>query len=72
MKRSSVRPSVCLSHHSTAAAACGGFTAERCVGTRYQQQRRNSTRSQHGAQQQNLKHSMMGARAPCGLGGVVE
>jgi len=33
MKRSNVRPSVrpfvCLSHRSTAAAACGGFAAER-------------------------------------------
>jgi len=29
MKRSSVRPSVRLSHRSTAAAVCGGFAAER-------------------------------------------
>jgi len=30
MKRSSVRPSICLSHRSVAvAAACGGFAAER-------------------------------------------
>jgi len=27
--------SVCLSHHSTAAAACGGFAAERRAGRRY-------------------------------------
>jgi len=27
MKRPSVRQSVCLSHRSTAAAACGGFAA---------------------------------------------
>ena len=32
----SVRPSVCLSHLSTAAAAaCGGFAAERPAGSRY-------------------------------------
>jgi len=29
------RPSVCLSHRSTAAAACGGFAAERPAGRRY-------------------------------------
>jgi len=29
MKRSSVRPSICLSHRLTVAAACGGFAAER-------------------------------------------
>ena len=34
MKRSSVRPSVCLSRHSTSAAACGGFAAERRAGKR--------------------------------------
>ena len=28
------RPSVCLSHRSTAAAACGGFAAERRAGRR--------------------------------------
>jgi len=32
MKRSGVRPSVCLSHRSPAAAACGGFAAERPEG----------------------------------------
>jgi len=31
----SVRLSVCLSHRSTAAAACGGFAAERPAGSRY-------------------------------------
>jgi len=35
MKRSSVRPFVRLSHHSTTAAACGGFAAERRAGMRY-------------------------------------
>jgi len=30
------RASVCLFHHSTAAAACGGFAAERRAGRRYQ------------------------------------
>jgi len=35
MKQSSVRPSVCMSHRSTAAAACGGFAAERPADTRY-------------------------------------
>ena len=29
MSRSGVRPPVCLSRHSTAAAACGWFAAER-------------------------------------------
>jgi len=50
--RLSVCLSVCLSHRSTAAAACGGFAAERRAGKRYrstvagagtQQQRRLST-----------------------------
>jgi len=31
----SVCPSVCLSHHLTAAAACGGFAAERRAGRKY-------------------------------------
>ena len=39
MKRSCVRPSVrlsvCLPHYATAAAACGGFAAERRAGGRY-------------------------------------
>jgi len=35
MKRSSVRLSVCLSCRSTAAAAAGGFAAERPAGRRY-------------------------------------
>ena len=36
MKRYGVRPSVCLSHLSTAAAAaCGGFAAERPAGRIY-------------------------------------
>jgi len=49
MKRSSLRPSVRLSHRSTAAAARSGFAAERIAGRRYrsiagaQQQRRCST-----------------------------
>ena len=51
MKRLSVRPSVRLSHQSTAAAACGGFAAKHPAGRRYrsiagagaQQQRRRST-----------------------------
>ena len=50
MKRSNVRPSVRLSHRFTAAAACGGFSAERPAGRRYrstaagaQQQRRRNT-----------------------------
>ena len=48
--RPSVRPSVCLSHHSTTAAACGGFAAERRAGGIYRstatgahRQRRRST-----------------------------
>ena len=35
MKQSGVRPSVCLSHHSTTAAAFGGFAAGRRAGRRY-------------------------------------
>ena len=35
MYRSGVRPSVCLSHLSTAATAAGGFAAERPAGRRY-------------------------------------
>ena len=50
MQRSGVRPSVrCTSYHSTAAAACGGFAAERRAGGRY---RSTATAPQHGAQQQ--------------------
>jgi len=36
MQRSGVRPSVCLSRRSTAAAACGWFAAERPVSAEYQ------------------------------------
>jgi len=54
------RPSVRLSHRSTAAAACGGFAAKRHAGRKYltiagagiQQQRGRCTGPQHGAQQQ--------------------
>ena len=46
MKRSSVRPSVSLSHRSTAAAAAGEFAAERPADRRY------SIGSRRGAQQQ--------------------
>jgi len=35
VERPSVRLSVRLSHRSTAAAACGGFSAERPAGRRY-------------------------------------
>ena len=35
VKQLSVRPFVCLSHRSTAAAACGGFVAERPACRRY-------------------------------------
>ena len=35
MKWLSIRPSVCLSHHSTAAMACGGFAAEHSLGRKY-------------------------------------
>jgi len=49
------RPSVCLSHHSTTAAACGGFAAERRAGKRYRSTvastgRRAAAAPQHGAQ----------------------
>ena len=33
--RPSVRPSICLSHQSTAASACGGFASERPASRRY-------------------------------------
>ena len=35
MKQTSVRLSLCLFHHSTAASACGGFAAERRAGGRH-------------------------------------
>jgi len=50
----SVRPSVCLSHLLTVAAACGGFAAGRSAGTKYrstaagaQQQRRRRASFKH-------------------------
>ena len=55
--RASVRLSVCLSHHPTAAAACGGFAAERRVHRMYRSiaaaaGRPAAASPQHGAQQQ--------------------
>ena len=47
MKRASVRPSVCLFHHSTADAACGGFAADAVRAGDIDRQRRPP-----GAQQQ--------------------
>jgi len=47
VRRPSVRPSVCLSHRSTAAAACGEFAAERPAGRTYR-----STAAGAGAPQQ--------------------
>ena len=63
IKRSGVRTSICpsvsLSHQSNAAAACGEFAAERSTRKRYRstaqgarQQQRRSPGLQHGAQQQ--------------------
>ena len=57
MKRSSVRLSVCMSHHSTKAAACGGFAAERRAGRRNRSTAAAAGRApaaapQHGSQQQ--------------------
>jgi len=57
MKRPGVRPSVCLSHHSTAVATCGGFAAKRRADMRYRLTETNAgrpaaTAPQHGAQQQ--------------------
>ena len=51
------RSSVCLSHHSTAAAACGGFAAECRSGWKYRLTAARAghpaaTTPQHGAQQQ--------------------
>jgi len=48
-ERPSVRTSVCLSHHLTAAAACGGFAAERPASS-IDRQRRAA-----GAQQQRRR-----------------
>jgi len=48
MKRSSVRPSVCLSHRSTASAACGGFAAERPAESRYRSMQATALRSKCG------------------------
>jgi len=49
----SVCPLVCLSHHSIAAAACGGFAAERRANRRYRSRaagagRQVTTAPQHG------------------------
>ena len=62
MKRSRVRPSVCLSvclfHRWTAGAACGAFAAQRPAGRRRRSTaagagvQRAATAPQHGAQQQ--------------------
>jgi len=50
VERPSVRPSLCpsvgQSHHSTAAAECEGFAAERPTVSRYCVQRRNAVRQQ--------------------------
>ena len=58
-ERPSVRTSVCLSHHLTAAAACGGFAAERPAGS-IDRQRRAA-----GAQQQR-RRSMALTSSKCG------
>jgi len=53
--RPSLRLSVCLFHHSTAAAACDGFAAERPCWqgiSIVSGKRRAPTALQHGAQQQ--------------------
>jgi len=64
MQEYGVRPSVCLSYLSIAAAVAGGFAAERPVGRRYRsttagdgvayqlQARSAATATQHGDQQQ--------------------
>jgi len=57
VERPSVCLSVCLSHHPTAAAACGGFAAERRVHRMYRSiaaaaGRPAAASPQHGAQQQ--------------------
>jgi len=53
VERPSVRPSLCpsvgQSHHSTAAAECEGFAAERPTVSRYSVQRRNAVRQQKNA-----------------------
>jgi len=54
MKRSGVRPYACLSRHSTAAAACGGFAAERPAGRTYR-----STAAGVGAQQQRRRSTSL-------------
>jgi len=57
----SVRPSVCLPHRSTAAAAYGGFAALRPAGRRYRSTaavagRPAATEPQHGAAAANADH----------------
>jgi len=56
------RPSVCLSHCLIAAAACGGFAADRHVGRKYQLTAVTvmcpvAAAPQHGAQQQTQEVS---------------
>ena len=45
-------PSVCLVHRSTAAAACGGFAAERPADRTYRSTAAAASAQQHSAQQQ--------------------
>ena len=59
--RPSVRSSVCLSHHSTAAAACGGFDAKRRVGKTYR-----STAAGAGAQAQQQRRRSTAFGSKCG------
>ena len=73
MTWSSVRPSVCLSHPSVAAAACGRFAAECPAGRRYrsiagagaQQQRRRSTAlsSKYGQMRDDTGHRLVSVQS---------
>ena len=58
---------VCMSHHSTADAACGGFAAERRAGRRYRSTAAAATAPQHGAASTELssKCEQCHVNSPC-------
>ena len=58
VKRPSVGLSICLSHRSTSAAACGGFAAERPPGRRYR------SIAGAGAKQERYRSTALGSK--CG------
>ena len=52
------RVSVCLVHRSTAAAACGGFAAERPADRTYRSTAAAASAQQHSAQQHGAQQQM--------------